>query len=288
MIDWINTIAQGLLLGGLYALFALGLSLVFGVMRLVNIAHGDLILLAAFLAIVITSVLNLHPLLSLAILVPLMFMLGYVLQRGLLNFTLGRDILPPLLVTFGLSILIQNGLLEVFSADSRSLPGGGIETASFQVTEHLAVGTLPLIIFATALVLTAALQLLFARTALGRAFRATSDDQQAAQLMGINNRHIYALATPVAFATIAVSGVFLALRTTIAPTDGPAQLLYGFEAVIIGGLGSIWGTFAGGVILGVAQAIGFRVDPGWGVLSGHVAFLAVLLFKPTGLLGKGS
>jgi len=288
MIDWINTIAQGLLLGGLYALFALGLSLVFGVMRLVNIAHGDLILLAAFLAIVITSVLNLHPLLSLAILVPLMFILGYVLQRGLLNFTLGRDILPPLLVTFGLSILIQNGLLEVFSADSRSLPGGGIETASFQVTEHLAVGTLPLIIFATALVLTAALQLLFARTALGRAFRATSDDQQAAQLMGINNRHIYALATAVAFATIAVSGVFLALRTTIAPTDGPAQLLYGFEAVIIGGLGSIWGTFAGGVILGVAQAIGFRMDPGWGVLSGHVAFLAVLLFKPTGLLGKGN
>ena len=288
MIDWINTIAQGLLLGGLYALFALGLSLVFGVMRLVNIAHGDLILLAAFLAIVITSVLNLHPLLSLAILVPLMFILGYVLQRGLLNFTLGRDILPPLLVTFGLSILIQNGLLEVFSADSRSLPGGGIETASFQVTEHLAVGTLPLIIFATALVLTAALQLLFARTALGRAFRATSDDQQAAQLMGINNRHIYALATAVAFATIAVSGVFLALRTTIAPTDGPAQLLYGFEAVIIGGLGSIWGTFAGGMILGVAQAIGFRMDPGWGVLAGHMAFLAVLLFKPTGLLGKGS
>jgi len=288
MTDWINTIVQGLLLGGLYALFALGLSLVFGVMRLVNIAHGDLILLAAFLAIVITSVLNLHPLLSLAILVPLMFILGYVLQRGLLNFTLGRDILPPLLVTFGLSILIQNGLLEVFSADSRSLPGGGIETASFQVTEHLAVGTLPLIIFATALVLTAALQLLFARTALGRAFRATSDDQQAAQLMGINNRHIYALATAVAFATIAVSGVFLALRTTIAPTDGPAQLLYGFEAVIIGGLGSIWGTFAGGMILGVAQAIGFRMDPGWGVLAGHVAFLAVLLFKPTGLLGKGS
>ena len=288
MTDWINTIVQGLLLGGLYALFALGLSLVFGVMRLVNIAHGDLILLAAFLAIVITSVLNLHPLLSLAILIPLMFILGYVLQRGLLNFTLGRDILPPLLVTFGLSILIQNGLLEVFSADSRSLPGGGIETASFRVTEHLAVGTLPLIIFATALVLTAALQLLFARTTLGRAFRATSDDQQAAQLMGINNRHIYALATAVAFATIAVSGVFLALRTTIAPTDGPAQLLYGFEAVIIGGLGSIWGTFAGGMILGVAQAVGFRMDPGWGVLAGHVAFLAVLLFKPTGLLGKGN
>ena len=286
--DWVNTIVQGLLLGGLYALFALGLSLVFGVMKLVNIAHGDLILLAAFLAIVITSVLGLHPFLSLVILVPLMFVLGYVLQRGLLNFTLGRDILPPLLVTFGLSILVQNGLLEVFSADSRSLPGGGIETASFQLTEHLAVGTLPLIIFASALVLTAGLQLFFARTALGRAFRATSDDQQAAQLMGINNRHIYALATAVAFATIAVSGVFLALRTTIAPTDGPAQLLYGFEAVIIGGLGSIWGTFAGGMILGVAQAIGFRVDPGWGVLAGHVAFLAVLLFKPTGLLGKGN
>jgi branched-chain amino acid transport system permease protein len=288
MAEWINTVVQGLLLGGLYALFALGLSLVFGVMKLVNIAHGDLILLASFLAIAITAALGLHPIASLAILVPLMFVLGYALQRGLLNLTLGRDILPPLLVTFGLSILIQNGLLEVFSADSRSLPGGGVETASFQLTEHLTVGTLPLIIFVTALVLTASLQLFFARTALGRAFRATSDDQQAAQLMGINNRHIYALATAVAFATIAVSGVFLALRTTIAPNDGPAQLLYGFEAVIIGGLGSIWGTFAGGMILGVAQAIGFRVDPGWGVLAGHVAFLAVLLFKPTGLLGKGN
>ena len=286
MIGWIDTILQGVLLGGLYALFAMGLSLMFGVMRLVNIAHGDLILAASFLAFAIVDGAGASPWVALACVLPLAFGAGYALQRGVLNLTLGKDILPPLLVTFGLSIVIQNALLEIFSADSRSIRAGGLETASLQVVDGLALGWLPLIIFLTALAAAWFLQWLFGATALGRAFRATSDDRDAAQLMGINNRHVYALATGLALALVAIAGLFHGMRTTIAPTDGPALLLYAFEAVIIGGLGSFWGTFAGGVILGVAQSIGFRVDPGWGILVGHLAFLVVLLFKPTGLFPK--
>jgi len=203
-----------------------------------------------------------------------------------LNFALGRDILPPLLITFGLSIVIQNALLEIFSADTRSIQAGALVTASLHIGEGLAVGWLPLSIFATAIAVALGLQWLFGATRLGRAFRAAADDSDAAQLMGVDNRHVYALATAIAMVVVAIAGVFQGIRTTIAPTDGPALLLYAFEAVVIGGLGSFWGTFAGGVILGVAQAIGFRIDPGWGILVGHFAFLAVLLLKPSGLFPR--
>jgi branched-chain amino acid transport system permease protein len=215
-----------------------------------------------------------------------MFALGYGLQRGVLNRTLGPDILPPLLVTFGLSIVIQNLLLEIFSADSRALKVGGLETASIHLGEQLAIGWLPLIIFACALALTVALELLFARTPLGVAFRATSDDSQMAQLMGIRDRHVYGVAMGISFGLIAVGGVFMGIRTTFTPDLGPGFLLYAFEAVVIGGLGSFWGTFAGGVILGVAQGIGSELDPGWGILAGHLVFLAVLVLKPTGLFAR--
>jgi branched-chain amino acid transport system permease protein len=283
---WVDTVIQGILLGGLYALFAMGLSLIFGVMRLVNIAHGDLIVLAAYLALVVADAAGLSPLAALAACAPAMFLLGYVLQRGLLNFTLGKDILPPLLVTFGLSIVIQNALLETFSADPRSLRLGGFETGSFRLGADIAVGYFPLLVLAVAIGMTVLLELAFGRTALGRAFRATSDDPEAMQLMGVNDRHVYALATGMALAIVAVAAVFYGIRTTFAPTDGPDRLLFAFEAVIIGGLGSFWGTLAGGIVLGVAQAIGFRIDPGWGVLTGHFAFLAVLLFRPSGLFPR--
>ena len=286
MIGWVDTLLQGAMVGGLYALFAMGLSLVFGVMRLVNIAHGDVIVLGAFLGVAVSLGIAINPLIIMVVVVPAMFAIGYLLQRGILNATLGRDILPPLLVTFGLSIIIQNLLLLVFSADTQALDAGGVQNRSVQLTDGLAVGTLPLITFAVALAGTAGLELIFNRTTLGRAFRATSDDPEAAQLQGIDHRRVYALATGLAFAVVAIAGVFLALRTTVAPSDGPGYLLYAFEAVIIGGLGSFWGTFAGAIILGVAQTIGFRWDPGWGVLIGHLAFLAVLLVRPQGLFPK--
>lgn len=286
MIGWLDTIIQGVLLGGLYALFAMGLSLIFGVMRLVNIAHGDLIVLAAYLALVVVNATGLSAPAALIICVPAMFALGYALQRGLLNFTLGTDILPPLLVTFGLSIIIQNGLLQTFSADPRALRLGGFETESFHVGADIAVGYFPLLVLGVAVALTIGLELVFGRSPLGRAFRAASDDPEAVQLMGVNDRHVYALAMGSALAIVAVAAVFYGVRTTFGPTDGPDRLLFAFEAVIIGGLGSFWGTLAGGIVLGVAQAIGFRLDPGWGVLTGHFAFLAVLLFKPSGLFPR--
>jgi branched-chain amino acid transport system permease protein len=286
MTAWANTLLQGIMLGGLYTLFAAGLSLIFGIMRLVNLAHGDLIVLAAFVILSMTYALGLDPFLAALVAAPLLFASGYALQRLLLNRTLGRDILRPLLVTFGLSIIIQNGLLEVFSADSQRLKAGAIETASIHLGGGVAVGSIQLITFASAIGVILALNQLFYRTELGRAFRATSDDPEVAQLMGIDNRHIFALAMGLAMVVVTVSALYLGMRANFDPTIGPARLLYAFEAVIIGGLGSLWGTLAGGVIIGLAQAVGAKIDPEWQILSGHIAFLVVLVLRPRGLFPR--
>jgi branched-chain amino acid transport system permease protein len=284
--QWVNAIVQGVLIGGLYALFAAGLSLIFGVMRLVNIAHGDLIVLASYLALVVVTTLGLDPLTSLIVVVPAMAVIGYALQRLILNRTLGDDLLPPLLVTFGLSVIIQNGLLEWFTADSRKLTAGAIEVQAFQALPGVWIGLLPLLQFAVTVAIIGGLQLLFYRTAFGRAFRATSDDPAVAQLMGLDTRHVFALAMALSLAVVAIAGVFLAVRAKFEPAIGPARLIYGFEAVIIGGLGSLWGTLAGGIILGVAQAIGALFDPGWQVLAGHLVFIVILALRPQGLFPK--
>jgi branched-chain amino acid transport system permease protein len=282
----LEVLIQGLLLGALYALFALGLSLMFGVMRLTNTAQGDFIVLAAFGAITLASATGAPALLAGFLLLPVAIALGYVLQRWVLNGTLGRDPLPSLVVTFGLAIVIQNLLLEIFSADPRSIESGGLNTASFELPGGLAVGVLPLVILAVAVAATFGLQWLFGHTALGRAFRAVSDDKEIAELMGLDSRKIYALATGIAFVLIAVAGVLQGMRTTVSPADGPLLLLFAFEAVIIGGMGSFWGTFVGAMLLGVTQQIGFRLDPGWGIWIGHLVFLAVLLVRPQGLFPK--
>ncbi len=284
--DWLNSIVQGVLVGGLYAMFAAGLSLIFGVMRLVNIAHGDFVVLAAYLALVVTQALGIGPLASLLVIAPLMALIGYGLQRWLLNRTLGDDLLPPLLVTFGLSVIIQNGLLEVFSPDSRKLQAGAIETATIPLSPDLSIGVLPLLQFLVAVAMIGGLQALFYRTSWGRALRATSDDQSTVQLVGVDNRHVFGLAMGLSLAVVAVAGVFLAVRANFDPSMGPARLIFGFEAVIIGGLGNLWGTLAGGVVLGVAQAIGSKVDPGWQLLAGHLAFLIVLAVRPEGFFPR--
>ena len=282
----IDTVVQGLLLGGLYCLFALGQSLMFGVMRLTNTAQGDFIVLAAFGAIALAALAPLHFTVVALALVPVAFALGYALQRFVLNGTLGRDPLPSLVVTFGMSIVIQNGLLELFSADPRSLDSGGLNVQGVALPGGVAVGVLPLVTLAVALAATAALQALFGRTALGRAFRAVSDDREAAELMGMNAGRVYALATAIAFVLILAAGVLQGLRTTVSPSDGPLLLLFAFEAVIIGGMGSFWGTFVGAMVLGLTQQIGFRLDPGWGIWFGHLVFLAVLVLRPQGLFPK--
>ncbi|MEJ8857611.1 branched-chain amino acid ABC transporter permease [Variovorax robiniae] len=282
----IETLIQGLLLGGLYTLFALGQSLMFGVMRLTNTAQGDFIILAAFAVIGGIAVTGAAPTLAALALLPLAFGFGYALQRYVLNGTLGKDPLPSLVVTFGLSIVIQNLLLEVFSADPRAIEIGAVATQGLRVGDSLSLGVLPLVVLAVAVAATAALQWLFARTAMGRAFRAVSDDREIAELMGLDARKVYALATAIAFVLIAIAGILQGMRTTVSPSDGPLLLLFAFEAVIIGGMGSFWGTLAGAMILGLTQQIGFRLDPGWGIWFGHIVFLGVLVLRPQGLFPK--
>ena len=285
--DWVNVALQGILLGGLYALFATGLALVFGVMRMVNLAHGDLGILAAFVALFLVQSLHLGVMWSGLLTIVIMFVVGYLLQRGLLNFTLGSDDTRPIVVTFGLSIIIQNGLIMWFSADSQGLDAGQIENISIRINDQLSIGWFPLLVFVTSIVVIALLQLFLNRTKLGRAFRATSDDREAAELMGIDNRHIYGLAMAIALAIVALAGILLAVRTTFDPTQGSFRLIFAFEAVIMGGMGSIWGTLLGGIVLGMSQTLGSQAfGAGWGLLVGHLVFLTVLAVRPSGFFAK--
>jgi|TARA_Y100000991_G_scaffold215013_1_gene204182 branched-chain amino acid transport system permease protein len=284
--DWVNAVLQGILLGGLYALFAAGLSLIFGVMRLVNIAHGDLIILSAFIGLTVTEALGSSPFISLAFVMVFMALLGYSLQRTLLNRTIGSDILPPLLVTFGLSIIIQNVLLEIYTADSQKLNAGSIETQSIEIFGEINLGVLPCIMFVTSVLIIGGLQYIFYRTPLGRAFRATSDNPEIAQIMGLNKSHIFGMAMALSLTVVAVAGIFLGIRTSFDPSIGPGRLIFGFEAVIIGGLGNLWGTLIGGVLLGVSQSIGAQINPGWQLLAGHIMFLVVLAVRPKGFFPR--
>jgi branched-chain amino acid transport system permease protein len=288
MITVLDVLIQGILLGGLYALFAAGLSLIFGVMRLVNLAHGDLIVLAAFIILAAVAFLGLPLPLAALVAVVAMFVVGFVLQFVILNRAIGSDILPPLLMTFGMSIIVQNGLLEVFSADSRRLNAGELETASLPLGGGIAIGVMPLITLGAAIAVIVLLNQVFYRTALGRAFRAVSDDPSVSQLMGIDNRKLFAIAMGIALAVAAIAGLFLGIRANFDPTIGPARLIFAFEAVIIGGLGSLWGTLAGGIVIGVAQTAGAAINPEWQILAGHVAFLVVLVVRPRGLFPRAT
>jgi branched-chain amino acid transport system permease protein len=282
-----EVLLQGILLGGLYSLFASGLAVAFGVMRLVNLSHGDFIVLSAFAGLGIVSALPINPFGSLLLLVPVMATIGYIMQTSLFNRLAGADPLRPLLVTFGLSIIIQNCLLLLFSADTRRIKLGMIEVQSIDVAGQ-SVGVFPAIVLTTALAVTVALQLVFFHTRLGAKLRATSDSPNIVRLMGIDPDRVYAIASALGFAAIAIAGFLMAVRTNFDPFVGPARLLIAFEAVIIGGLGSFWGAFVGGLIIGIAQAAGAKLDPGLQALAGHLVFLLVLLVRPNGLFPKVS
>jgi branched-chain amino acid transport system permease protein len=286
--SWLSAIIQGILLGGLYALFAVGLSLVFGTMRLVNLAHGDLTVLPAYIALLIVgSTGRFNPLYSIPITMVVMFVVGYLLQRGVLNFVVGRGDVQGVIVTFGLSMVIMNGLQEGFTANSQGLDAGQVENLSITLSDRLAIGWLPLIIFVLAIVVVTALQLYMGRTKMGRAFRAVSDDTEAARLMGINTKHIWAVAMGVALLIVSIGGVMMGIRTTFNPLLGSDRLIFAFEAVIIGGMGSSWGTLLGGVVLGVAQLLGaVAFGPAWQLLAGHVVFVIILALRPQGFLAK--
>jgi branched-chain amino acid transport system permease protein len=284
-VNWANALVQGVLLGGLYAMYATGLSVAFGVMRLANLAHGDLAIASAFLASTFVAASSANPFLSLLVLLPLGFVFGIALQKAMFDRLVGVDPAYQIVATFGLSIVIQNVLLDRYTADRRALDIGSFGTESIRLTDDISIGWFPLTRFLVAVVVLVALSLFLGQTRMGRAFRATSDDPATARLMGINNRTVYALAMGIAVATVALAGVFNGAQTNFAAADGPLLLIYAFEAVIIGGLGSLWGTLAGGIILGVSQTIGAEIEPGWTQLSGHVVFLTVLAVRPTGLFG---
>lgn len=286
--EWVNAGIQGILAGGFFALVAAGLSFVFGVMRIVNLAHGTLAVLGAYLALSVMTVTGMPWWIALIVVVPLLAALGWVVQMFVLNAAIERGGLAPIIVTFGIGVIVSSSLQEVYSADSRSLPSEGLAAWSIPIADGVSIGALPLLAALTGVVVIVVLQVFLGRTRHGRAMRATSDDQVTAQLMGIDNRRIYALATAIAFATIAVAGVFLGLRTQFTPVSGNDQLIFAFEAVIIGGLGSLWGTLAGGVILGLAQAFGNQLTGGYGVLIANLVFLVVLAAKPTGLFQKAA
>jgi branched-chain amino acid transport system permease protein len=275
---WVNAVLQGVFLGGLYALFACGLSLLFGVMRIINLAHGDLAVLGAFLIWEITTSFGINPFLALIPTLAVMLVLGYLLQKVVLTRALRGGPLIPLLATFGLSIVIQNGLLQVFSADVRSLGGqaGPIATASWKITDQLSIPVLGLVVLATAVAVLGGLQLMLGRTGLGREMRATAQDADTAGLVGVPSSSVYARATAIAVATATLAGAFLAIRSTFSASSGPTQLIFAFEAVVIGGLGSLWGTLGGGIVLGVAQTVGAQIDPQWSIIAGHLVFLAIL------------
>ncbi|MBV8704549.1 MAG: branched-chain amino acid ABC transporter permease [Acetobacteraceae bacterium] len=281
-----NQVVQGVLLGGLYCMFALGLSLTVGVLRFVNIAHGDLIVLVSFLTLAVCTALGVHPLLAMLIALPAAAAGFYALQRLLLQRTAGQNPLLALLVTFGVAIIVQNGLLQGFGADTRTLPGGGLETATIQVGPGFYVGVLPLMTLLAAVALVAVLDLFLYRSRLGARIRAASDDVAAADLIGLSTPRISALAMAVAGATAAVAACFMGMRMNFDPTSGPSRLLTAFEAVVLGGLGSLWGTLAGGLVLGVTQSVGGEFDAAWQAIAGHAAFLLIFLLRPQGFFPK--
>ena len=280
---WVNAVVQGILLGGLFALFACGLSLLFGTMRVINLAHGDLAVVAAFLAVEIVPTTHLPAILSFLIVLPIFLGLGYVGQRTLIQTALDRGAFTVLLVTFGLSVVIENVLLELYSANSHSIDIGSLVSKSIHVNAQISIAYLSLGIFVVAVIVLLGLQYFLSRSTMGRQIRAVADDQDAAQLVGIDYRHVFGVAAAIAFATVALAGLAFGMYSSFAPSSGQGPLIYAFEAVVIGGLGSLWGTLVGGIILGVAQAVGGQIDPSLQILAGNLVFLAVIALRPEGI-----
>ena len=287
---WVNAIIQGILTGGLYALFACGLSLMFGVMKVVNLAHGDLAILGGYIALGVIAVTHVPVLWSVVIVVPIMAVLGYVMQRTMIQAALDRSVLTTLLVTFGLSVVIENGLLQFVNADSHSLGiGNSIITKSFSIGSQIQIAYLLVLIFAVAVAVLLGLQYFLSSSRYGRMIRAVADDREAAQLSGVDYRHVFGIAAAIAFGTVALAGIAYGMYSQFAPTTGTDTiLLFAFAAVVIGGLGSLWGTLLGGVVLGVAQQIGAQISFSDEVLAGFIVFLAVLVVRPQGLISRGA
>ena len=280
MMDWINSIIQGVLLGGYYSLIACGLAFMFQVMGIINLAHGTLAVVAGFAIWTVSEHLDVSPFVALIGVLPAMAAVGWILQRGILERSARASQLVPLLATFGLAIVIENLLFEGYGADTRSLaPYIGTLSYDSWAIGDIYIGQLSVLIFVMAVALLGGLSLFLSNTHLGRAIRATAEDPDTVGLIGINARKINAVATCIAMLTVAVAGMFLGMRATFTPYSGPAQLVFAFEAAVIGGSGSLWGTLVGGIVLGVAQTIGAQINPQGFLIAGHVVFLVILVAR---------
>jgi branched-chain amino acid transport system permease protein len=277
----LSNLIQAVFLGSYYALIACGLSFMFSVMRIINLAHGSLAVLSAYLLYVLGKQFGINLFVGLLIVVPAMAALGWVLQRYILDRSARGGELLPVLSTFGLAILIDNLIFQRFGADTRSLGPliGDLSFDAFELPGGLFVGKLQLLILVTVVVVIGALQLFLKNTQLGRSIRATAMDPDTAGLVGIDAKRASAIATAIAMATVALAGAFLGMRGTFQPYSGALQLLSAFEATVIGGLGSLWGTLFGGIVLAVAQTLGATIHPQGFLLGGHFAFLVVLFIR---------
>jgi branched-chain amino acid transport system permease protein len=283
---WLNLLVQGVLIGGFYALFACGLSLMFGVLKVINLAHGDMAVVAGYVAVFLTPHLHLPEVWSFLIVVPIFMVVGYVLQRTLIQKSIDRDPFTTLLVTFGLSVVIENLLLEIYSANGQTVNIGDLIAKSWHPASIIYVSYVSLVVLGVAVLILFLLQLFLSKTGTGRLIRAVADDREAAQLSGANYRHMFGVAASLAFATVALAGIAYGMMTQFAPTSGGVNLLFAFEAVVIGGIGSLWGTLVGGIALGIAQQVGAHINPQYQVLAGNILFLAVLAVRPQGLFGR--
>ena len=285
--SWVDAVIQGILIGGLYALFACGLSLMFGVMNVVNLAHGDLAVVAAYVALGVIAVTHVPAVWAFLIVVPIFAALGYVLQRTLLQAALNRGVRTTLLVTFGLSVVIENGLLQFLSANSHSINIGSLVSDSFSIGSQITIAYLNLAILVAAVIVLLGLQYFLSSTQNGRLIRAVADDPEAAQISGVSYRHVFGIAAAIAFGTVALAGIAFGMYGQFDPSIGSGQLLlFAFEAVVIGGLGSLWGTLGGGMLLGIAQELGANFRPADQILAGQLLFLLILAIRPQGLAGR--
>jgi branched-chain amino acid transport system permease protein len=283
---WLNILVQGALIGGFYALFACGLSLMFGVLKVINLAHGDMAVVAGYVAVFLTPHLHIPEIWSFLVVVPIFAVVGYIVQRTLIQKSIDRDPFTTLLVTFGLSVVIENLLLEIYSANGQTVNVGAIGYESWHPGSIFYISYVALGVLGTAVLVLLILQMFLSRTNTGRLIRAVADDREAAQMSGANYRHIFGIAAAIAFATVALAGIAYGMMTQFAPTSGGVNLLFAFEAVVIGGIGSLWGTLIGGVALGIAQQFGAHFNPEYQILAGNALFLIVLAIRPQGLFGR--
>lgn len=281
-----QAVVTGILIGGVYGLVAMGLTLIFGVLDIVNFAHGSFLALALFLSFWLVSSLGMHPYLALAVSIPVMFVLGYLVQRGVLSGAMGKPLENQLLITLGLSLVIENTLLLLFGANPRSVQLAGdfgihILGAVAQWSRVLAFGG--------ALVLAGVLYLVLQRTRLGTAIRAVAANDKGAQLVGINTRQIYAVTFALGTACAGAAGTLVAPLVTIEPSTGSIFNIVAFVVVVLGGMGNVPGALVGGLVIGLTEQLGGIYLPGQSpLLSVFIVFVLVLFLRPQGLFGRSA